>query len=149
MTKVIMLQGDFADQMLEVAAANASQGITDGWCIALDAAKYPWPTPSNKKLKPAASYDTWVNAGRPSVNPVSGAIVLLTKTNPAVLTLSAPDFAKFVNGDQVKLSGTTVTAINGQVYVLANGSANTFTLTGLNLSGQAADLTAGTVTKVN
>lgn len=148
MTRVIMLQGPYAGQSMEVAAANASAGITDGWCVALNSAKYPWPAPANPKAKPPASYDTWVNAGRPAVDPVVGAVVLLTKANPSVLTLSAPDFAKFVNGDQVKLAGTTVPAINGKVYVLANGSANTFTMTGLNLSGQPSDLTAGTVTKV-
>lgn len=149
MTLVIMLKGPYAGQALQVAPTNAAAGVTDGWCAATNAG-YPFPGNITPAIKPAASYDAWKAAGFPITDPVTGAVVLLTHANPAVLTLSTPDFAKFVNGDRVKLTGTTVPAINGQTYTLANanGTNHTFTLTGLDLSGQGADLTAGTVTKV-
>lgn len=150
MQLVAMLQGEYAGKVLFIPNTNATAGIADGWAVATNAG-YPFPTDRiNKKAKPPASYDAWVAAGRPSADPVTGAVVLLTKANPAVLTLSVPDFAKFGNGDRVKLSGTSVPAIHGPEYTLAsrNATNRTFALTGLDLSGQASDLTSGTVTKV-
>lgn len=151
MTTVIMLQGPFADKVLNIAPVYSAQGNADGWCKLISATQYPWPSsPQAKKAKPAASYDAWAASGYPAADPPIGAVVKLTKTNPSVLTLSASDFAKFATGNTIMLSGTTVPAINGKTYVLgaANGTNKTFDVTGLDLSGQGADLTAGAVVKV-
>lgn len=150
MTLVIMLQGEFAGQKLNLPTVNAAAGVTDGWA-APTTGGYPFATDKiNHKVKPAASYDTWVAAGEPALDPVTGAIVTLTKTNPAVVTLSAADFGKFTTGDKVTLSGTGVPAIHGPQYTLAspNATNKTFVLTGLDLSGQVANLATGTMTKV-
>lgn len=150
MTRVIMLRGPFLGQALDIAPASAAAGKTDGWAIPFTDG-YPVPSsPYGVKIKPPASYDAWVDAGMPVTDPVTGAIVSLTKANPAVLTLSASDFAKFANGDRVKLSGTGVPAIHGPQYTLAgaNATSKTFNLTGLDLSEQPANITQGTVTKV-
>lgn len=150
MTRVIMLQGPYYGQALDIAPASATAGKADLWAKPFSDG-YPIQTGnSNPKAKPPASYDAWVAAGMPQTDPVTGAVVLLTKANPAVLTLSTPDFAKFADGDRVKFSGTTVPAIHGPTYTLSspNGTNHTFVVTGLDLAGQAADLTAGTVTKV-
>jgi hypothetical protein len=150
MTRVIMLQGPFMGRALDIAPASATAGKADLWAVPLSDG-YPVQTGnSNPKAKPPASYDAWVAAGMPQTDPVTGAVVLLTKANPSVLTLSTPDFAKFVTGDKVKFSGTGVPAIHGPTYTLgvANGTNKTFVVTGLDLSGQPADLATGTVTKV-
>lgn len=150
MTLAVMLQGPFAGQVLNIADANATAGITDGWCAAASGA-YPWASNNiNHKAKPAASYDAWIAAGAPPVTPPSAAIVRLTKANPSVMTLSPADFVKFASGDKVKLTGTGVTAIHGPIYTLAspNATNKTFVMTGLDLSAQGADITQGTVTRV-
>lgn len=149
MTLVVMLQGPLLGKVMNVRSTDATAGIADGWCKAATG-NYPWASsPYSAKVKPAASYDAWVAAGSPAADPVTGAVVRLTKANPSVMTLSPADFVKFGAGDKVVLSGTGVTAIHGPQYTLSspNATNKTFVMTGLDLSAQGADITQGTVTK--
>ena len=96
MTMVIMLQGPYLGQVLNVAATFATAGIADGWAKPATGL-YPWASsPYGQKIVPAASYDAWVASGRPANDSdvVMGAVVSISKTNPALLKLSTTDFAK-------------------------------------------------------
>lgn len=88
-----------------------------------------------------------------NVNPNVANLVSFSKTNPAVITLRASDMNDFVNGQQVVLAGMTGTGaatFQGNPYTLAskNTALNQFTLTGVNATALAADLTGGTATRV-
>lgn len=83
----------------------------------------------------------------PAPEPVVGTIIDLSNANPAVVTMSATDYAKFANGDSVTVAGTGDAAADGMTATLSGGTPNSFTLDGLDLSALGAPLTAGTITK--
>lgn len=83
-----------------------------------------------------------VGLDQASVNATS-----LSNTNPALVTVAAPDIAKFQNAMSVTVSGATgigMTAANG-VHTVANldSGAGTFELLGVDTSGGAAPQTTG------
>lgn len=101
---------------------------------------------------PAFGYAGPFYADGGNVNPNIANLVLFTKTNPAVITLRASDMPDFKNGDVVKLAsmvGAGHETFEGINYTLAskNTTTNTFTLTGVNATALAANLTGGTATR--
>jgi hypothetical protein len=159
--RVLMLQGDLAGQVLFVANSAAATGVSDGWCRDLTGAAYPYDLIGvDNYTAPAQSYADWVEAGSPArdpdeepdpppPDPVEGAIVSLSNTAPAVVTLSAGDFAKFSAGDSVTVSGSGFAAADGSAFTLANpsGASFSFELGTLDLSAEVAAGTTGTITK--
>ena len=153
----LLLNGPLKGQTINIATSNGNAGVADGWAKDLAGVAYPFDSSGVKPNGTAlpASYTAWANAGYPAgpamgALPVVGAIVSLSNASPAVLTLSAGDYAKFANGDSVTITGTGKTAADGKTFPLASGNAtnHTFALTGLDLSGEAGPVTQGTVTKV-
>lgn len=90
--------------------------------------------------------DAWyVDCGLSLQNPTA-ALSGATQANPVVLTANAHPF---VNGDQVKIAGVIgMTALNGLVAAVANKTANTFELAGVDGSGFTAYVSGGTASKV-
>lgn len=72
-------------------------------------------------------------------------ITAATKANPVVITSNGHGFN---NGDVVWISGVTgMTQLNNKAYVVANKTANTFQLSGVNGSKYGKYTAAGTATK--
>lgn len=73
------------------------------------------------------------------------AITGVTKANPAVVTAVAHGFS---NGDVVWITGVTgMTQLNNRAFVVANKTANTFQLSGVNSSSYNSFVSLGTATK--
>jgi hypothetical protein len=89
-----------------------------------------------------------IELGEPSgTNPAAVTVTSLSNANPAVVTVGAPDIAKFQNGMTVVIAGATgtgMTVANGSHTISSVGTpANTFTLTGVNTSTGSAPQTTG------
>lgn len=67
----------------------------------------------------------------------------VTQANPAVVTATAHDFN---NGESVTISGVVgMTELNGNTYTVANATANTFELQGIDSTAFTAYVSGGTV----
>lgn len=76
---------------------------------------------------------------------VSVAATSLSNANPAVVTVGGADIGKFHNGDEVEVTGATgtgMTVANGR-HTIANVTATTFSLVGVDTSTGAAPQTTG------
>jgi hypothetical protein len=74
------------------------------------------------------------------------AVVSLSNDNPAVVTVAAGDIGDFTNGALVVISGASgdMAAANGEHTIASVGTpANSFQLTGVDLSAAAAEQTTG------
>lgn len=72
-------------------------------------------------------------------------ITAATQANPCVITAVAHGF---LNGDTVTITGVTgMTQLNGNSYVVANQTVDTFELQGIDSTGYGAYVAAGTATK--
>lgn len=77
---------------------------------------------------------------------VTAAITGATQANPCVVTAAAHGFA---NGDVVAFASVGgMTQLNATTAVVANATANTFELTGVNSSGFGAYTSGGVATKL-
>jgi hypothetical protein len=71
------------------------------------------------------------------------AITGITKANPAVVTAASHGFS---NGDKVRISSVGgMTEVNGNLYTVANKTANTFELSGINSTGYTTYTSGGVV----
>lgn len=69
-----------------------------------------------------------------------------TKTNPVVITATAHGY---IDDDDIRISDVLgMTELNGNDYVVANATANTFELSGVNGTGFTAYSSSGTVVKL-
>lgn len=76
----------------------------------------------------------------------TNAITGITQANPAVVTSNAHGYA---NGDAVYITGVSgMVEVNGLRYIVANVTANTFELAGVNSTGFTAYVSGGTVAKI-
>ena len=67
----------------------------------------------------------------------------ITKANPAVVTATSHGFS---NGDEVDISGVVgMTQVNGNTYTVANKTANTFELSGIDSTGYSTYTSGGIV----
>jgi hypothetical protein len=74
-------------------------------------------------------------------------ITNITKANPGVVTSTAHGLS---NGDTVRITGVVgMTEVNGRVFTVANATANTFELSGIDTSGYTTRTSGGTINKVN
>jgi len=73
----------------------------------------------------------------------------ITKANPAVVTYVGAD--TYVNGDQIYITGSDMTEVNGNYYTIANvnAGANTFELQGIDSSGYAVVGTTGNINRTH
>lgn len=86
----------------------------------------------------------WVGGARLTETPK--AITAITQANPAVVTSNAHGYS---NGDVVEIRDVKgMDRLNGGVFTIANKTANTFQLAGVNSSTYAAYVSGGTVAKV-
>jgi hypothetical protein len=73
-------------------------------------------------------------------------ITAITQANPAVVTVTGHGYS---NGDEVYISGVSgMTQVNGKRFIVANQTANTFELSGINSSAYTAYTSGGTVARV-
>jgi len=76
---------------------------------------------------------------------VAATITGATQANPCVITAVAPGI---VNGDTITITGVAgMTQLNGNSYVVANQTVDTFELEGIDSTGYTAYASAGTATK--
>jgi hypothetical protein len=86
----------------------------------------------------------WVNGSR--LTETAKAITGATAANPIVITSAAHGYA---NGNKVVIEGVKgMTRLNGEVFIVAGVTADTFQLSGVDGSGYAAYSSGGTVAKV-
>lgn len=151
----LLLQGDFRGRALNVATANATAGVADGW--AKDLTGRPYPFEASAVLPPSApipaSYNTWKNAGYPPGPPLGTPVVQsgfsnISNTNPANLIFpDATASGRFIAGDVVRIDGTN-SAQDGKYLTLGTKTGNTFAIPALDLSALGAPIGNGTATKV-
>lgn len=139
--------------VLDVTGSMSGQRIVDlkvGASDLVDIVVQDIQAPFYTKLA-IAPYSAGVNVGgyaaslRGAVPPAKGItniawfkaasknITAATKANPAVITAAAHGFA---NGEIVRITGVSgMTQLNNNVYTVANATANTFQLQGVNSTG--------------
>lgn len=87
-----------------------------------------------------------VTAAAPAVVPTTGSITNVTQANPGVVTSTAHGLSA---GQKVSIAGVGgMTELNGNVYTVANPTANTFELSGTDTSSFGAYTSGGTWTEV-
>ncbi|MDW9823506.1 hypothetical protein [Sinorhizobium meliloti] len=81
--------------------------------------------------------------------PVGYAVTGVTNAKPAVVTIASTDITNFTDGQLVTMSGTG-SALDGKTFPIAavGTPANSFTLVGSDLSGNATPVTAGKATPI-
>lgn len=95
----------------------------------------------NESFDPDAAY--FLDGGKLSVT--YGSISDITQANPAVVTITAHGFS---NGDAVLLSDIYgMTELNEETCTVANATANTFELSGVNSTGYGAYISGGFASK--
>lgn len=69
---VLLYQGEFRGQAMNIADTNGAAGVTDGWAKDLQGVPYPFESSGVKPPYVAlpASYTTWANAGFPPGPPL-------------------------------------------------------------------------------
>lgn len=69
---VLLYQGDFRGQAINIADTNGAAGVTDGWAKDLQGAAYPFESSGVKPPYVAlpASYLAWRDAGYPAGPPL-------------------------------------------------------------------------------
>lgn len=73
-------------------------------------------------------------------------ITNITKANPAVVTAANHPFS---NGDKITITGVLgMTAINNQIFTVANATTDTFELSGIDTSAYAAYTSGGSAIKI-
>lgn len=82
--------------------------------------------------------------------PAAVVITNVTNAKPAVVTVGAADIAQFEAGDLVRMAGTGIAALDGQIFPVGavDDVAFTFPLTGSDASGATAPSTTGTVSNI-
>jgi len=87
-----------------------------------------------------------VTAAAPCDVAPTGVITGVTQANPAVVTDNSHGLS---NGDKIRIASVVgMTALNGNVYTVANVTANTFELSGIDSTGFGAYVSGGTWAKV-
>lgn len=82
--------------------------------------------------------------------PAAVTLTSVTNAKPAVVTVGTADISKFKAGDLVKVAGTGIAALDGQIFPAGaiDDTAFTFPLVGSDASGASAPSTTGTVTNI-
>lgn len=150
--RVFMLMGPLIDRPVSgVADADAAAAVADGWGRDITSSSQPFDSSGIlPKAAWPASLRSWLTRtwGVALPGAVTAACLSISKANPTVITLSAADAAKFVNGDKVTFASTGITALdNAGTLTVAGRTGNTFTVA-VDLSTIPATVTnTGTVTK--
>lgn len=91
----------------------------------------------------STAYGVYTALGTVARLAVGKVIRAATRANPCVITVTAHGFA---NGSSVRISGAGgMTQLNGNVYTVANATANTFQLAGVDASGYGTYIAPGTL----
>lgn len=152
MKHVLMLYDVFAGQVLLVRDETAAVAEADGWGLDLDSHPYPYDSSGviPGMVPTTASYVRWRYFHTAMQVPYD--FTSISNTNPAVVTVPAAVIGNLNNGNAVLFEDTGTPLDNwfaeGWVNVQNKDAANNTFEVGIDLSGEAAEITSGTMYKL-
>src|SRR5262245_7977284 len=142
MKLVLILIGPYAGRVLTMADADAATAVTDAWGIDLAGKPYPWDSSQVNTMQRTypQSPAIWLLQVQSTISaPVN--VTLITKTNPAVVTVGVGAIGQFNNGDRVLFSNTSNALLDMKYFTVSNKNAGTGTFAiNLDLTSAPADI---------